>query len=161
MDQNSLRPEDSMADSVKKHQDRVFRTALALLGNKADAEDIVQDTFIKLLAKNPKFNSPEHEKAWLIKVTVNMCRSKLRSAWVRKTVPLLESIPVTEAEEEGLVEAVMTLPPKYRAVIHLFYYEGYSSAEIGELTGQKDATVRSLLTRARKKLKIVLEGAEK
>lgn len=154
---NPLRPEDSIIHSITIHEDRVFRIALAVLGNKADAEDIVQETFIRLLAKGPDFASPEHEKAWLIRVTVNLCRSRLRSAWFRKTVPMQDSISVTPRDGGDLVEAILALPAKYRTVIHLYYYEGYSTAEISELTGQRATTVRSLLTRARQKLKTLME----
>jgi RNA polymerase sigma-70 factor (ECF subfamily) len=157
MDNNSLRPEDSIIHIINRHEDRVFRTALAVLGNWADAEDIVQETFLRLLTKAPEFASPEHERAWLIKVTVNLCRSRLRSAWFRKTVPLLDSHPAESSEDRGLVEAILALPAKYRTVIHLYYYEGYSTGEIGELTGQRAATVRSLLARARQKLKLMME----
>lgn len=156
MEQNPLRPEDYTEQMLQKHADRVYRTALAILGNIADAEDVVQDTFIKLITKGPLFQSVEHERAWLIRVSVNLCKSRLRTFWYRKTVPLLGTIPARQ-EEDNLVEAVLALAPKYRTVIHLYYYEGYSTAEIGELTGKRASTVRSLLTRARQKLKKIVE----
>ena len=149
---------EQLESAIKQHGDKLFRMALAIVGNKSDAEDAVQDTFIKLLEKNTAFDSPEHEKAWLVRVTVNLCKSRLRSNWLRKTEPLLESYPAQNPEQESLVEQIMALPPKYRTVIHLFYYEGYSTQEIADMTAQKESAVRQQLTRARRLLKQELEG---
>jgi len=148
----SCRPEDFEA-FVTKHENRLYRTALAVMGNKPDADDVVQEVFLRAYEKAPVFESEEHEKAWLIRVTVNLCNSRLRSPWRKRTEPLLESYPAAEPEQHELLEHVLSLPPKYRAVIHLFYYEGYPVKDIAEFIGQKESTVRSLLTRARQKLK--------
>ncbi len=147
----------SIEEFVRKHEGRLYRTAVAIMGNRADAEDIVQDAFIKVLEKRPDFESPEHEIAWLIRVTVNLCRSRLRSKWWKKTVPLLDSYPARSESEQQLMETILSLPAKYRIVLHLFYYEGYSTREIAEVTDQKESTVRSLLTRARQKLGALLK----
>ena len=152
----SYRPEDFEA-IVTKHENRLYRTALAITGNMSDAEDIVQEAFLRAYEKAPEFVSDEHEKAWLIRVTINLCNSRLRSPWRKRIVPLLESYPASEPEQHELLEQIMTLQPKYRTVIHLFYYEGYSIKDISELTGQKESTVRSHLTRARQKLKSILK----
>ena len=154
----SNRPVDQMEEIVKRNEDKLFRTAVAVMGGKADAEDAVQDVFIKLLEKQPHFESPEHETAWLIRVTVNLCRSRLRTHWWKKTVPLLDVYPAQTDEQQSIMETVIALPSKYRAVIHLFYYEGYSTKEIAEITGQKESTVREQLTRARRMLKKFMEG---
>lgn len=146
-----------MEEFVRKYESRVYRTAVAIMGNRADAEDIVQDAFIKVLEKRPEFESPEHEIAWLIRVTVNLCRSRLRSKWWKKTEPLLDSYPARSESEQQLMETILSLPAKYRIVLHLFYYEGYSTREIAEITEQKESTVRSLLTRARQKLGALLK----
>ena len=151
-----FRPEDFEA-FVTKHENRLYRTALAIMGNISDAEDIVQEVFLRAYEKAPEFESEEHEKAWLIRVTVNFCKSRLRSPWRKRTESLLNSYPATEPEQHKLLEYILALPPKYRTVIHLFYYEGYSVKDIAELTEQKETTVRSLLTRARQKLKTVLK----
>ncbi|HOB87186.1 MAG TPA: RNA polymerase sigma factor [Bacillota bacterium] len=154
-------PENAVESFVCRHENSLYRTALAILGSKAEAEDVVQEVFLKYIEKGPSFQSPEHEKAWLIRVAINLCKNRLRSSWWRKTVPLLESYPADpEGRQDGVVEAVMALPPKYRTVIHLFYYEDYSTAQISALTGQKESTVRSLLTRARQKIKVLLKGEE-
>ena len=154
----SNRPVDQMEEIVKRNEDKLFRTAIAVMGGKADAEDVVQDVFIKLLEKQPDFESPEHETAWLIRVTVNLCKSRLRAHWWKKTVPLLDIYPAKTDEQQSIMETVLSLPSKYRAVIHLFYYEGYSTKEIAEITGQKESTVREQLTRARRMLKKFMEG---
>ena len=147
-----------MEEIVKRNEDKMYRTALAILGGKADAEDIVQDVFVKLFEKQPHFESVEHETAWLIRVTVNHCKNYLRLHWWKKTVPLLDIYPAQTDEQRNILQSVLVLPSKYRTVIHLFYYEGYSTKEIAEITEQKDSTVREQLTRARRMLKISLEG---
>jgi len=147
-----------MEEIVKRNEDKMFRTALAILGGKADAEDIVQDVFVKLFEKQPHFESTEHETAWLIRVTVNHSKNFLRLHWWRKTVPLPDTYPAQTDEQQSILQNVLSLPSKYRTVIHLFYYEGYSTKEIAEITKQKESTVREQLTRARRMLKISLEG---
>jgi RNA polymerase sigma-70 factor (ECF subfamily) len=158
----SDRPKD-FEKVVTKHENRLYRTALAITGNVADAEDIVQEVFIRAYEKAPDFESEEHEKAWLIRVTVNLSYSRLRSPWRKRMVPLLDSYPASEPKQHELLEQIMNLRPKSRTVIHLYYYEGYSIKDISKLTGQKEATIRSQLTRARQKLKAILEedGYEK
>lgn len=152
----SCRPEDFEV-FVTKHENRLYRTALAITGNVSDAEDVVQEAFLRAYEKAPEFESEEHEKAWLIRVTVNLCNSCLRSPWRKRTEPLLDSYPAMDLKQHELLERILALPPKYRTVIHLFYYEGYSIKDISGLTGQKEASIRSHLTRARQKLKSVLK----
>ena len=152
------RSADWMDRLVRQHGDRLLRTAAAMMGSKEEAEDVVQDAFLTLLKKDPAFQSPEHETAWLIRVTVNLCKSRLRSHWWKTRVPLLESHPAQDEEQQGLMESVLKLPSKYRIVIHLFYYEGYPTKEIAALTGQSDSAVRSQLSRARHMLRNSLEG---
>jgi len=155
----SYRPGDYwIEETVRQYTDKLLRTALAVMRSKAEAEDIVQDVFVKLLEKRPTFESAEHEAAWLVKVTVNLCKSRLRSHWWKKTVPLLDTYPAQNEQQQDLLQTVLSLPSKYRVVIHLFYYEGYSTKEIAELTEQKESTIRQHLTRARRMLKDFLEG---
>lgn len=158
MSSQSNRPVDCFEDIIKRNEDKLFRTAIAITGNASEAEDIVQDSFIKLLERTHSFESPEHETAWLIRVTVNLSKNRLRLHWWKKTVPLLDIYPAQTAEQYNLIETVLTLPPKYRTVIHLYYYEGYSTKEIAEITQQKDSTVREQLTRARRMLKDFLKS---
>lgn len=152
----SYRPED-FEGFVKKYENKLYHTALVIMGNASEAEDVVQETFLRAYTKAPEFETENHEIAWLIRVTVNLCKSRLRSLWRKRTEPLLDSYPAAEPEQQELMTLILALPPKYRTVIHLFYYEGYSIREISELTGQKESTVKSLLVRARQKLKIALK----
>lgn len=145
-----------LEETVKTYENALYRTALAILGDAQEAQDAVQDAFLRYLEKAPDFDSPEHEKAWLLRVTVNGCKSRLRSPWRRRRSPLLESFPAATAEEQGVMEAVQALPAKDRAAIHLFYYEGYQAAEIAAMTGEAEGTVRSRLSRARAKLRRLL-----
>ena len=143
---------------IQIHQNTLYRAALAILGDAHEAEDAVQDAFLRCLEKGPEFESPAHEKAWLLRVTVNGCKSRLRSPWRRRTAPLLDSYPASGPEEQSLMEAIGALPARDRAVLHLYYYEGYQTAEIAEMTGWREGTVRSRLTRARAKLGDLLKG---
>ena len=143
---------------IQIHQNTLYRAALAILGDAHEAEDAVQDAFLRCLEKGPEFESPAHEKAWLLRVTVNGCKSRLRSPWRRRTAPLLDSYPASGPEEQSLMEAIGALPARDRAVLHLYYYEGYQTAEIAGMTGWREGTVRSRLTRARAKLGALLKG---
>jgi len=149
-----------MEEIIARNADRLFRTAVAVLRSKEDAEDIVQDVFVKWHEKKPHFYSEEHETAWLLRVAVNLCRSRLRSPWRRWRVPLLETEPARDESEGQVVTEVLSLPVKYRTAIHLHYFEGYSTAEIADITGQREPTVRQQLTRARRMLKDLLTEGE-
>ena len=143
-----------------QYENTLYRAALAILGDAHEAEDAVQDAFLHCLEKDPDFESPAHEKAWLLRVTVNGCKSRLRSPWRRRTTPLLDTYPAAGPEEQSLMETIGKLPAKDRTVLHLYYYEGYQTAEIAEMTGWREGTVRSRLTRARAKLGALLKGEE-
>jgi len=147
----------SMEDIVLRQADRLLRVAVAAVGNMAEAEDVVQDVFLRMIEKKAKFNDEKHEEAWLVKVTVNTCRNRIRSRWWRRE-PLLETIPARDNAQREVVDAVMRLSKKYRIAVHLYYFEGYSTREIAEITGHKEATVRQHLTRARRELKKFLEN---
>jgi RNA polymerase sigma-70 factor (ECF subfamily) len=152
------RPVERIEEIVQRDGDRLYRAAVAVTGNKAEAEDIVQDVFLKLIEKQPRFESPEHETAWLLRVTINLCKNRIRSYWWRKTETLLDTYPTPNSRETDLMQTVQALPQKYRVVIHLFYYEGYSTQEIAQITEQKESTIRQQLTRARRMLKNFLEA---
>lgn len=135
-----------------QYHNMVYRLALTVTRSPQDAEDIVQTVFLKLL--NGKHSPmPGKEKAWLAQVTVNACRDLLRSFWRRKTQPLDESIPFSAPEEGALFEAVLALPAKYRMVIHLHYYEGYTCEEIGTFLNLSPSAVSMRLHRARNLLR--------
>lgn len=147
-----------LEELVRQYENTLFRMALAILGDRAGAEDAVQDTFLRYLEKRPDFADANHEKAWLLRVTANTCKSRLRTLKLHPVTELLEDYPAETAEETGVLEAVLALPPRERAAVHLFYYEGYSTQEIAAITGQRPGTVRSHLSRAREKLRETLKG---
>ena len=149
---------DRLEELIRAHQDTLYRAALAILGDAQEAEDAVQDAFLRWWERAPDFPDAARERAWLLKVTVNGCKSRLRSPWRRRTAPLLDTYPAAEPEEREVLEAVQALPPRDRAVVHLYYYEGYQTAEIAAMTGQREGTVRSRLSRARAKLRDLLKG---
>ena len=151
----------SAEEILDKYADMVLRTALAMVKNRHDAEDVAQDVFVSLIRARPEFESAEHQKAWLLRVTINRCKSFLKSAWQRKTQALAETLPddapFTPAEN-AVLEAVNALPLKYRQVIYLYYIEGYSTAEVARLLELPQNTVLSQMARARRLLKTALKG---
>ena len=149
-----------LEELVTRYENTLFRTALAILGDVPEAEDAVQDAFVRYLEKRPAFRDAGHERAWLLKVTANGCKSRLRAPWRRRTAPLLDAYPAAAPEEGTLLEAMQALPARDRAVLHLYYYEGYQTAEIAALTGLREGSVRSRLTRARTRLRQVLKGED-
>ena len=130
---------------VTQEENRLYRTALAILGDPSEAQDAVQEAFLAFLEKAPA--DLERPGAWLMRVLVNGCKSRLRLRWRRPTVPLWEEL-----------EELYALPPQDRAVIHLHYYEGYSTQEIAQLLHCRPGTVRSRLSRARERLRRLLGG---
>lgn len=156
-----MRGEEEAARAIGQYGDMVRRLCLVHLKNPADTEDIFQNVFLKYVLSPVVFESPEHEKAWLIRVTINACRDLVKSFFRSRTVPLEELLdqpaPLSEEHREVL-EAVLALPPKYRDAVYLHYYEGYTAAEIGKLLGKNTNTVYTLLTRAREQLRKTLGG---
>lgn len=149
--------EDGFETVVDRYADMVYRLAFSRVKNQSDADDIFQEVFIRYLRKRPRFEREEHRKAWLIRVTIN-CTKKLWSAAERKrTTPLYENTVFLTEEDIWLREALEELPPNDRAVIHLFYYEDLSVHDISRILKRKDSTVRTQLTRARRKLKEILK----
>ena len=142
---------------VEEYSSSLLRAAYSLLKNREDSEDAVQETFLRYMEKAPVFTSREHEKAWLLRVAVNISKNHLSSAWFRKRTDLKEDIPALEQEEKEVLESVLKLPAKYRTVIHLYYYEGYSLSEISQILRSPLSTVTTRLSRARKKLAILLK----
>ena len=149
-----------LAGLLEEHGDHLLRLCTLYLGDRSQAEDAVQDAFLRCLEKAPDFESPAHARAWLLRVTVNGCKSRLRAPWRRRTAPLLDAYPAAAPEEGTLLEAMQALPARDRAVLHLYYYEGYQTAEIAALTGLREGSVRSRLTRARTRLRQVLKGED-
>ncbi len=139
-----------------QYHNMVYRLALTATHSTHDAEDITQTVFLKLLDGCPA-PQPGKEKAWLASVTVNACRDLFRSFHRQRTEPLDETIPFSAPEEAELFDTIMALPAKYRIVIHLHYYEGYTVAEIAEMLKVNPSTVTMRLHRARNQLRSILK----
>lgn len=160
---------DALQRKINDYSDMLYRIAFLQLRNNQDAEDVVQETFYQLIKSRKEFETQEHEKAWLIKVTLNGCRKVWRSAWYRHRDLMPEKENAEGAAEENgggmeagvlkrernreIMEAVLKLPKKYREVIHLFYFQQMSIKEICDVTERKESTVTSQLTRGRELLK--------
>ncbi|MGN1350691.1 MAG: sigma-70 family RNA polymerase sigma factor [Anaerovoracaceae bacterium] len=154
---------DRIEAQVDAYGDMILRLSYTYLNNSADAEDAVQEVFLKIVEKMPVFQDETHEKAWIVRTTINICKNKRKLFW-RKNVGSLDEAPETAVTDQysadsEVLQAVLHLPEKYRTVIYLYYYEEYSTREIADLTGKKESTVRSLMKRAREKLKAVLKEA--
>lgn len=151
---------------LQQYSTMVYRLAYARTKNEADAEDLLQEVFMRYLKSNVQFNSDEHCKAWLIRTTVNCSKSLLTSAWFRKTVLLKNPLEYSVESAEGIpgkgksevFYAVLELPEKYRMVVHLFYYEDYSVAQISAILQRRESTVKTQLYRVRELLKQKLKG---
>ena len=143
-----------------RHGAMLCRVACSYMKNSADAEDMVQETFVRLLRSGMTFTSPAQEKAWLLVTLSNLCKSALRSPWRRREdIDTMSEPPTVEDTiPDETLDAVMALPEDYKLPVYLYYYEGYQTAEIAEMLGVAPATVRSRLSRARQKLKLTLGG---
>ena len=140
---------------IDLYADTVRRICMLHLKNSADTEDIFQEVFLKYALSSVIFESAEHEKAWIIRVAVNSCKDLLKSFFRSRTVSMedIVSLPAVQTEEyNNVLETVLGLPQKYKDVVYLHYYEGYSAVEIGKILGKNANTVYTLLARARKML---------
>lgn len=144
---------DCVREAVEEYGDMLYRICLVMLKNTADAEDAVQDTFIRYMQKAPAFSSDEHEKAWLIKVSANICKDMLRQR--NRTAELDEAAlnTLTAADEDShILEALTQIPEKFRIVLTLHYIEGYKVNEIAEMIGKTSSAVKMRLAKGRKLL---------
>lgn len=154
-----LRTDKEIMEIYHRQVDTVYRVCFSFMKNKADTEDMVQDTFLRLMKSGPVFHSEKHEKAWLIVTAANLCKDSLRRAWRRSE--RLDDLPEMAGEEpfhNPVLDAILTLPRDQRLAVYLYYYEGYSSAEIAKILGCRQGTVRSRLSRAREALRKDLGG---
>ena len=147
-----------LEEVMGRYQTLVFRLAYSYTRSRSDAQDLCQEVFLRYFCSRPPFASEEHRRAWLLRVTVNRCKTHLTSWWVRRTVPLDDRIPMPEPEPLALDEALRQLAEKDRLVIHLFYYEECSPQEIARMMRTTEGAVRTRLTRARQRLGKILEG---
>ena len=156
-----MRSEREMAEAIQRYGDMVRRLCMVHLKNYADTEDIFQTVFLKYALTSVSFDSAEHEKAWLIRVTLNACRDLLRSVFRSRTVSLEELVEQPaqlSADHREVLEAVLSLPPKYREVVYLHYYEDYTAPQISRILHKNVNTVYTLLTRSRQMLREQLGG---
>lgn len=157
-----MRSEHEANLAIEKYGDMVKRICFLHLKNEFDTEDIFQNVFIKYLVYEGEFENSEHEKAWLARVTINLCKDFLKSAFRKNTVSmeyLSENTPAAQDEEKReVLRAVLSLPDKYKNAVYLHYYEGCTAGEIGKIIGKKENSVYTLLARAREKLKKILGG---
>lgn len=153
-----MQNEQYIEKMIEKHSNTVYRIALTRCGTIENAEDVFQDVFIKFSEKLPKFENEEHEKAWFIRVTINLTKNIKQSAWNKKVTILDENLIFENPEESEVFSVVYQLPQNYKTVIYLSYYEGYKVKEIAKLMKTKEGTVKTWLYRARQMLKEKLEG---
>lgn len=158
-----MRSESEVNRAIDMYSDTVKRICMVHLKNYADTEDIFQNVFLKYVLASDVFENAEHEKAWIIRVTVNACKDLLKSFFRARTVSIQELVELPEKisdEHKEVLDAVLSLPEKYRDVIYLHYYEGYSAVDISKILGKNVNTVYTLMARARKMLYVELGGSE-
>lgn len=156
---SSLRADEEITEIYYRHVDTVYRICFSYMKNAADTEDMVQETFLKLMTHNRQFQSDSHEKAWLIVTAANTCKDELRR-WKRRLEhlgPQSVSGNTTYEPYDNMLDAILALPAKYKDVVYLHYYEGYHTAEIAQLLHRPESTVRNQLSRARTMLKKHME----
>jgi RNA polymerase sigma-70 factor (ECF subfamily) len=160
--QSSIDRTADFAEKYELYSNMVYKICLVRLGSKENAEDAMQNVFIKLYSKAPSFNNQNEEKAWLIRVAVNACKDFQKSFWQKNTIGLDEISEISDGgikDRQKLID-IFNLPPKYRTVLQLYYYEGYSEKEIARILKIAEKSVAMQLYRARKKLKKEMEAAE-
>ena len=158
-----MRSEQEVNRAIERHSDTVRRLCMIHLKNYADTEDIFQNVFLKYVLSSVSFENEEHERAWFIRVTINACKDLLKSFFRSRTVCLeaVTELPAGQPpEHREILEAVLSLPPKYRNVVYLYYYEEYTAPKISQILHKNVNTVYTLLTRSRQLLKEKLEGDE-
>ena len=156
-----MKTEHELKQALEAHGSAVRRVCFMHLKNRADVEDVFQEIFLKYILYECSFESDEHEHAWLLRVAMNQCKDLLKS-YFRKRVTSLEDADIAsfslQEEDKELLDAILQLPEKYRNVIYLHYYEGYSAVEIAKMLGKRENTVYTWLTRARARLKEAIGG---
>jgi RNA polymerase sigma-70 factor (ECF subfamily) len=150
--------EANIERAIEEYSDMVYRIALTRTKTLENAEDIFQEVFLKYGEKSPKFKNKEHEKAWLIRVTINLTKNFYNSSWNKRVVNLDENLEFESKEETEVFSVVCNLPQNYRTVIYLMYYEGYKVKEIAKIMKKQEGTIKTWAFRARKVLKENLKG---
>lgn len=142
--------------------DTVYRVCYSFMKNRSDTEDMVQETFLRLLSAKTKFENERHEKAWLIVTASNLCKDNLKKWW-RKSENIEDFLDIAAEpkQEDSVLELILQLPDDYKDAVYMYYYEGYTTVEIARHLGCPEATVRSRLMRAKKRLQVLLGGVAK
>lgn len=158
-----LRTKKEIAQIYDRHVDSVYRLCFSFMKNRADAEDMVQETFLRLVNSGKEFENEKHEKAWLIVTASNLCKDSLKKWW--RNNESIESCQ-TLIQEQGMgdptvLEAILMLPKEYKTAVYMYYYEGYTTVEIAQHLHCPEATIRSRLSRARAQLRTTLGGEAK
>ena len=153
-----LNKNEFLEQTIEKYSNMVYRLAMARTRNIETSEDVYQEVFLRLARKMPEFESEEHKKAWLIRVTINCSKSILNSSFMKHRADLDENLSFETPERHDIYYAVLNLPIKYRTVIHLYYYENYSIKEISKILKLNENTVKTRLSRARQKLEETVKG---
>lgn len=154
-----LRTDEEIMDIYNRQVDTVYRVCFSFMKTRTDTEDMVQETFLRLMSSGTEFQSEKHEKAWLIVTASNLCKDALRRAWRKHTsIDDLPEIPRDGPEWNPVLEAILALPADQKTAVYMYYYEGYSSAEIAKAMRCRQGTIRSRLSRARQALKKDLGG---
>ena len=156
----ALIQEEQAVRLVRLYADLILRISFSYLKQTYDAEDICQTVFLKYLTMEPQFESPQHEKAWIIRTTINACKDHLKRAFFHRTAPLEEAAAVAapQVPDSDILDAMKELPENYRISLYLFYYEDYSAAEIAKILGKSRNTVEQYLSRGRRTLRAHLTG---
>lgn len=153
--------EEKILEIVEKYSDTIMRLSYTYLNSMEDAEDIVQELFIKLIEKNKRFENAEHEKAWILRVSINLCKNKLKRRKIKRMISIEDAGEIADYDhaetDDTVLGAVERLNVKQRTLIHLYYYEGYKTPEIAKILHMRESSVRTLLYRARQSLKIMLK----
>lgn len=145
------------SDMYDKHAKAVYGVSLMYLKNKEDAEEAVSESFVRLMEKHAEFENDEHAGAYLMKTSVNTCKNILKSSWRRKVIHDEDVLMyMTTPEEESIMEDILSLPPKYRVIIYMHYYQGYKAQEIADIMNISLSAVLSRLSRGRRKLRDIL-----
>ena len=152
-----------IGEIYNRQADTVYRVCYSFMKNAPEAEDMVQETFLRLISSGQKFDNTRHEKAWLIVTASNLCKDSLKRWWRRfeSLDERFSEAPAPESLHNPVLEAVLALPADYKTAVYMFYYEGYTTAEIARYQCCREATVRSRLSRARKMLKSMLGGEQR
>ena len=156
-----MRSEQEINAAIDRYADTVRRLCMIQLKNYADTEDIFQNVFLKYALSSRSFESPEHEKAWFIRVTINACKDLIKSFFRSRTVSLdeiAEQSSEMPTDDREVLEAVLSLPPKYKDVVYLHYYEGYTAPQISRILGKNVNTIYTLINRSRQLLRDKLGG---